>query len=170
MFLLFPSHSMHNLEMFTKDVLFYMLYSIHPCPRLKLWLVVDCCYHAPKLLNNIVVSLLTLSSVLPCALLVIYAPYDYSIAMFSSINVSSYCWSPCHCMYCSVVSCKSSPTCLLIVVPAMYCYSEPVISLAMFAWILPCFLLIFGVSSVREFCFLSLVLAFHAFVCHDIFL
>ena len=30
------SHSMHNLEMFTKDVLLYMLCSIHTCPWLQL--------------------------------------------------------------------------------------------------------------------------------------
>ena len=51
--------SLHDLEMFSKDVFFYMLYSIHPCPWLKLWLAVDCCYHAPNLLNNVAVSLLT---------------------------------------------------------------------------------------------------------------
>ena len=30
------SHSMHNLEMFTKDVLLYLSCSIHPCPWLLL--------------------------------------------------------------------------------------------------------------------------------------
>ena len=57
------SHSMHNLEMFTKGVLFYMSCSIHPWPWLHLWLAVDCFFLAPKLLYNVVVNLLTLSSV-----------------------------------------------------------------------------------------------------------
>jgi len=101
---------------------------------------------------------------------VIHAPYDYAIAMFCSINVSSYCCFTSDAIKSSVGSGTSSPTCLLIVVPAMYYYSESVISFAMFAWMLPCFLLIFGISSVREFCSLSLVLACHAFVYHDKFL
>ena len=69
------SHSMHNLEMFTKGVLFYMSCSIYPCPWLHLCLAVDCCFLAAKLLNNVAVSLLTLSSVVamlvgsdPCTL------------------------------------------------------------------------------------------------------
>ena len=33
------SHSMHNLEMFTKGVLLHMSCSIHPCPWLHLWSV-----------------------------------------------------------------------------------------------------------------------------------
>ena len=97
----------------------------------------------------------------------IHTPYELVISILSFLNVSSYGWSPCNAMYCSVVGGTSSPTCLLIVVPAM---SESVISFAMFAWVLPSFLLIFGISSVREFCLLSLVLAFHAFFCHDEFL
>ena len=144
--------------------------SIHPCPWLHLLIVVDCSYLALKLLNNVSISLITWSSVLPCVLLVIHAPYELALAMLRFINISSYCWLPCHAMDCSVVSCTSSPTCLLIVVPAMYCYIESVISFAMFAWILPSFLLIFGISSVRECCSLSLVLACHAFVFHDKFL
>ena len=137
-----------------------MLYSIHQCPCLKLWIVVDCHIRAPKLLNNVVVRLLTLSSVLPWVLLVIHVPYGLSLAILSFINMSSYCWTPCHAICCFVVSGTSSPTCLLIVVPAM---SESVISFAMFACILPSFLLIFGISSVRELCSLSLVLACHHF-------
>ena len=69
------SHSMHNLEVLTKGVLFYMLCSIHSCPWLQLYPAVTCSYLAPKLLNNVVVSLLTLSSVVamcfpnvPCTL------------------------------------------------------------------------------------------------------
>ena len=42
--------SMHNLEMFTKDVLLYMLFSIHPCPCFHLWHAVPCCYLALRLL------------------------------------------------------------------------------------------------------------------------
>ena len=160
------SHSMHNLEMFTEEVLLYMSCSIHLYPWLHLWPTVACCNLALKLLNNVVVILLTFSSMLPCLLLVIHAPYELVLAMLSFINMSYYCCSTCLSMYCSMVSSTSSPTCLFIVVPAMYCYSESVISLAMFAWMLPSFLLIFGISSVREFCSLSLVLAFRAFVCH----
>ena len=69
------SHSMHNLEMFTKDDFLYMSCSIHPCPWLHLWPAVGCCNLAPNLLNNVVVSLLTLGSVVamivasdPCTL------------------------------------------------------------------------------------------------------
>ena len=69
------SHSMHNLEMFIKDDLLYMSFSIHSCPWLHLLPSVDCCNLAPKLLNNVAVSLLTLSSVVvmlvvidPCTL------------------------------------------------------------------------------------------------------
>ena len=69
------SHSMLNLEMFTKDVLFYMSCFIYPCPWLHLYPALACCNLAPKLLNNVVVSLLTLSSVVsmivvsvPCTL------------------------------------------------------------------------------------------------------
>ena len=69
------SYSMHNMEMFTKGVLFYMLCSIHPYPWLHLWPTVAYCNLAPKLLNNVAVSLLTLSSVVsmivasvPCTL------------------------------------------------------------------------------------------------------
>ena len=153
--------------MFTKDVLLYMSFSIHPCPWLHLWLAVDCCYHAPNLLNNVVVSLLTLSSMLPRLLLVIHAPYELAISMLSFINMYYYCWLPFHAMYCSVVSDSSSPTFLLIVVPAMY---ESVISFAMFTW-MPSFLLIlFGSWSLRDICCMHLVDSCHAFVCHDKFL
>ena len=151
---------MHNLEMFTKDVLLYMSCSIHPCHWLHLQPDVAFFNLAPNLLNNVAVSLLTFSSVLPCYLLVIHAPYELDVAIFSFRNMSFYCWLTSHAMKYSLESGTSSPTCLLIVVPAM---SESVISLAMFAQMLPCFLLIFGISSVREFCSLSLVLACHAF-------
>ena len=97
------SHSMHNLEMFTKGILFYMSCSIHPCPWLQLWPAVACCKLAPKLLNNVAVSLLTLSSMLPWLLLVIYTPYELDLAIHSFINMYSYCWLPCHAMHCSVV-------------------------------------------------------------------
>ena len=116
------NHSMHNLEIFTKVVLLHMSCSIHPCPWLHLLPDVACCYHAPNLLNNVDVSLLTLSSVLRCVFLVIHAPYELALAILSFTNMYSYCWLPCHAMYCSVVSGSSSPTCLLIVVPAMSYY------------------------------------------------
>ena len=54
------SHSMHNLEMFTKDVLFYMSCSIHACPWLHLYPVVTCCNLALNLLNNVAVSLINI--------------------------------------------------------------------------------------------------------------
>ena len=158
---------MHNPEMFTKDVLIHMLCSIHSCPWLHLYPDVTCCNLAPELLNNVAVSLLTLSSMLPWLLLVIRACYELALAMLSCMNMPSYCWSPLHAMRCSVVSGTSSPTCLLIVVSAMY---ESVISFAMFAWIIPSFLLILRSSSVMEFCSLSLVLACHAFFCYYMFL
>ena len=96
------SHSMHNLEMFTKGVLFYMLCSIHPCPWLHLLPAVACCNLAPKLLNNIAVSLLTLSSVLPCDFLVIHAPYELAIAMLSFITcilTVGYLSMPCNALW-----------------------------------------------------------------------
>ena len=86
--------------------------------------------------------------------------YELALAMLSFINMSYYCWLPCNAMYYSVMSGSSSPRCLLIVVPAMY---ESVISFAMFAWMLPYFMLIFGISSVREIFSLSLVVACDAF-------
>ena len=75
------SHSMHNLEMFTKDVLLHMLCSLNPYPYLHLRHAVACCYLAPKLLNNVVVSLLTLSSLVPMC--------------FASVPCTLWTWS-CH--------------------------------------------------------------------------
>ena len=67
--------SMHILRYFSKGVLDIWFSSIHSCPWLHLYPVVACCYLAPKLLNNVAVSLLTLSSVVamiiasvPCTL------------------------------------------------------------------------------------------------------
>ena len=131
-----------------------MWFYINPCLFLHLEPALACCNLALKLLNNVVVSLLTLSSVLPCVLLVIHVPYELALAIISFIMVSYYSLSPCHAMCYSVVSGTSSPTCLLIVVPDM---SESVISFAMFAWMLPSFLLIFGICSVRDFCSMGLV-------------
>ena len=115
--------SMHNLEIFPKDVLLLMLCYIHPCLGLHLQPAVACCYHALNLLNNVAVSLLTLSSVLPCVLLVISEPYDYVIAMFSFIIMSSYCWMPSHAMKCFVMSDLSSQRCLHNSVFAMLSFS-----------------------------------------------
>ena len=56
------SHSMDNLEIFTKDLL-YMLCSMHPSPCLHLWPAVADCNLALKLLHNVAISLFTLSSV-----------------------------------------------------------------------------------------------------------
>ena len=81
--------SMHNLDLVTKDVLLYMLCSIHPCPCFHLWVAVDCCNLALNLLNNVAVSLLTLSSVLTCVLLVIHAPYDHAFAILSFVFMPS---------------------------------------------------------------------------------
>ena len=86
------SHSMHNLEMFTKDDLLHMSCSIHPCPWLHLYPALACCNLALKLLNNVAVSLLTLSSVLLWALLVIRAPYEVYLAMLSFRNIYYYYW------------------------------------------------------------------------------
>ena len=47
------SYSMHNLEMFAKDVLFYMLWYIHPCPWLQLWSSLACHFRALLLLQNV---------------------------------------------------------------------------------------------------------------------
>ena len=117
------SRSMHNLEIFTKNVLLYMLCAIHPCPCLHFYPAVDCCYYAPKLLNNVAVSVLTWSSVLPCVLLVIHTPYDYAIAILSFIIMPSYCWMPSHAMKCFVMSDLSSQRCLHNSVYAMLSFS-----------------------------------------------
>ena len=110
--------------MFTKDDFLLMSCSIHPCPCLYLWLAVACSYLAPKLLNNVVVSLLTLSSVLPCVFLVIHVPYELALAMLCFINVSSYCWLPCDAMKCFVVSGMSLQSCYHEYVSAMLCFSS----------------------------------------------
>ena len=47
------SHSMHNLEMFTKDELLHMSFSIHSCPCLKLWSSLACHFRALLLLQNV---------------------------------------------------------------------------------------------------------------------
>ena len=57
------SHYMHNMEIFTKDVLVYMSCYIHPCPSLHLYPALACCNLALKLLDNVAVNMLTLSSV-----------------------------------------------------------------------------------------------------------
>ena len=75
--------SMHILRYFSKGVLNIWLLSIHSCPWFHLWPSVDCCNLAAKLLNNVSVSLLTLCSVFPCALLVIHVPYELALAMLS---------------------------------------------------------------------------------------
>ena len=59
------SHSINNLEMFTTDILLDMSIYIHPCPWLNLYPDVAYCNLALKLLNNVAVSLLTLSLVFP---------------------------------------------------------------------------------------------------------
>ena len=47
------NHSMHNLEMFTKGVLFYMSCYIHSCPCLQLWSSLACHFRALLLLQNV---------------------------------------------------------------------------------------------------------------------
>ena len=74
--------------MFTKVVLLHMLCSIHTSPWLYLYPAVDSFNLALNLLNNVAVSLLTLSSVLPCVLLVVHAPYELDLAMLRVIIVS----------------------------------------------------------------------------------
>ena len=61
-------------------------------------------YQALLLLNVIAVSLLTGSSFFLCVLLVMHAPYKLALAIFSLINVSSYCWVPFDAIKCFVVS------------------------------------------------------------------
>ena len=111
--------------------------------------------------------LFTCYSILPRLLYLIHTCYVLALAMLSFINMYSYCWFPCHAMYCSMVRGSSSPTCLLIVVPAMY---ESVISLAMFTWVPSYFLCPFGSWSVKDFCSTHLVVSCHAFGFHDKFL
>ena len=95
------------------------------------------------------------------------ACYELAIAMFSFINMYSYCWLSFHAIYFPVVSGTSSPTCLLIVVPAMF---ESVISFAMFTWVPSYLLILFGSWSVKDFCSMQLVGSCHDFVYHDKFL
>ena len=47
------SHSMHNLEMFTKDELLYMYFSINSWPWLQLWSSLACHFRALLLLQNV---------------------------------------------------------------------------------------------------------------------
>ena len=93
----------------------------------------------------------------------IHVSYVLVLAVLSFINMYYYCWLPFHAIYFSAVSGSSSPTCLLIVVPAMY---ESVISLAMFTWVPSYFLCPFGSWSARDFCYMQLVDSLHAFVFH----
>ena len=58
--------SMHILEMSSKHVLNFMLYSINPFPGLQLGPTLACYYNALELLNNNSVSLLTTGLFLPC--------------------------------------------------------------------------------------------------------
>ena len=115
---------MHILMKFSKDVLKIWLCSIHPCICLQLWGALACHYHALDLLNIIDVSLLTGSAFLPCVLLVIHAPYDHALAMFSFINVSSYYWLVCYAMKCFVVSGTSLQSCYHESAPAMLVFSS----------------------------------------------
>ena len=127
--------SMHNLEMFTKGVLFYLLCYIHPCPWLHLQPAVACCKLALKLLNNVAVSLSTFSLVFPCVFLVIHAAYELALAMLSFIFIASYCWMPSHAMKCFVMSDLSSQRCLHNSVYAMLSFSASLnlfMKLAMF--------------------------------------
>ena len=89
-----------------------MLFYIHPCPFSHLYPDVAFCYLALNLLNNVAVSLLTLSSVFPCVLLVFYVPYGLALAILSFIIMPSYCWMPSHAMKCFVISDLSSRRCL----------------------------------------------------------
>ena len=95
------SRSMHILMKFSKSVLTIWLCSIHSC----LWL-------------------LTWSPFLPCVLLVIHAPYELALAMFSFLNVFSYCWLPCDAMYCFLVSGLSLESCYHKSIYAMLCFSS----------------------------------------------
>ena len=45
--------SMHNLRYLSKDVLNIWLFSIHPCPWLKLWSSLACHFRALLLLQNV---------------------------------------------------------------------------------------------------------------------
>ena len=164
---------MHNLEMFTKDVLLYVLWSNHPFPVLHLYTNLACCNLALNLLNNVAVSLLTWSSVLTCALLVIHAPYELDLAILSFIIIPYYCWMPSHAMKCFLMSDLSSQRCLHNSVYAMLSFSaksESVYELAMFTWVPSYLLCLFGSWSLRDFCYMQLVDICHAFFCYDIFL
>ena len=161
------NHCIHNLEVLYKHVLFYISTYIHTCHWLHSYPVVAFRNLALKLLNNVAVSLLTLSSVLPWAFLVIHAPYELDVAMLSFINMSSYCWLPYHAMYWSVMSGTRSSTCLLIIVPAMF---ESNISFAMFTWV-PSYLMIhFLLMDSKGLFYMNLVVSCHALSFYDKFL
>ena len=94
-------------------------------PSMPLVGFIACCslsQLALKLLNNVAVSLLTLSLVLPWSLLVIHAPYELALAMYSFIIMPSYCWMPSHAMKCFVMSDLSSQRGLHIIISAMLCF------------------------------------------------
>ena len=64
--------------------------------------------------------LFTCYSIWPRLLQLILACYGLVIALVCFTNMSSYCWLPFHAMFCSVVSCTSSSTCLHNSVSTMF--------------------------------------------------
>ena len=99
-----------------------MLYPSMPSFAFMAWcsLFLSCSTFAIKCSWQIVYMLINFAWLL----VVIHVPYDYAIVMHSFIFMRSYCWLHFHAMYCSVVSGSSSPTCLLIIISAMLCFSS----------------------------------------------
>ena len=76
------------------------------------------------MLNNVAVSLLTLSSAFPCVLLVIHAPYELALTMLRFLDMSTYCCIPCDAMKYFVVSGMSLQSFYRESVSAMLCFSS----------------------------------------------
>ena len=133
-FLVASSRYMHILMNFIKSVLKIWLCSIHSCLYLLLWSSLACNSHGLLLLNIVVGRLLTWSAFLPCVLLVIHAPYERALAMFSFTNVSSHCWLPCDAMKFFVVSGMILQSGYHESVSAMSCFS----TVCNYSYHLPC--------------------------------
>ena len=119
--------------------------SIHPCPWLHLQLAVACCYLASKLLNNVVVSLLKLSSV--CAMC-----FDLCHAIFLVLPPMHFCELCAEC-----IKLAKQGTCC--------CYFARQILLYLVAMLTCCyksFSALFGRCSLRMFCYTCYALSIHA--------
>ena len=126
-----------------------------------------------SLLNNVAVSLLTLSPVFtmcfdsdPCTLWT-WSCHDllHNYAILLLVTFS------CHVLLCGEwFKLTNMPTYRCFCHVLLFSPSEFVILLVMFTWVPSYLLCLFGSWSVRDFCSMQLVDSCHAFVCYDLFL